>query len=543
MKSLSERGPLLRIVSVNDVYSLDNLPRLQTLLMSLKQAQPADTQLVTLPGDFVAPSLLSSIDSGRAMVECLNAMGVTHVTFGNHEDDISPKELSKRVEEFRGCWLGTNITGFSPAPPKCDVITVRAPSGQSVRVGVVGVVMSDPLVYRGKPFGAEFVADANASALAETTRLLREERCDAVIPLTHQTMASDRLLAEAQVHPRYPVILGGHEHEVLLEQREGTWIVKAGADAFHAAIIELQWPSATDATDALGLAQPTVTVQIVDLKDYPAEPALQARIEAHMASLRDLETATLVTIEPGKSLSSIRTRAQQTSLGSMLCTLLRDVLGADACVLNGGAIRASREYTERFTYGDLKTEVPFDNEVVVVRMEGCVLRDAIKASRSSAPRESGGFLQVDSNIVVDPVTHEITQITGEPLDPARLYAVALVRNLLLGLDRIAPLVAFAQTCQDRVPPEGSGQVIKQLLVAALVHALWHRLGSFEQIDTHRDGVVDSKELSDAIANATAQQRSSVTTGLVLAALDSDKDGVVSRSEAEEYQSKHKHDRS
>lgn len=531
-----ERGPLLRIVSINDVYLLSNLPRLQSLLDSLKARLDADQLLLTLPGDFVAPSLLSSIDSGRAMVECLNAVGVTHVTFGNHEDDISPAELCKRVGEFRGCWLGTNVRGFARELRKSDVITVLAPSGQRVRVGLVGVVIHDPLVYRGTPFGAESLDDANECALKETARLMREEGCSTVIPLTHQTMASDRLLADAQQNPRYPVILGGHEHELLLEQHHGTWIVKAGADAFQAAIIELQWPSATDGTAP---AQPTVTVQMVKLADYPSEPAMQARVESHLTVLREIEDATLVTIGPDQSLSSVGTRMRQTSMGSLLCGLLRDVLGADACVLNGGAIRASKEYRERFTYGELKAEVPFDNEVVVVSMEGSVLRDAVAASRSAAPREFGGFLQVDSQMSVDPETHQLTRVAGEPLDSARIYSVALVRNLLLGLDRIAPLVAFAQAHPERVPPEGTGQVIKQLLVAALAEDLWHRLGTFEQIDAQGDGVVDSNELSAAIATATARPRSAVTMGLVLAALDADKDGVVSRAEAEAYEHKDK----
>ncbi len=42
---------------------------------------------------------------------------------------------------------------------------------------------------------------------------------------------------------------------------------------------------------------------------------------------------------------------------------MRDALGADACVFNGGGNRGAREYRTHFTYGDLKTKVPFDNEM------------------------------------------------------------------------------------------------------------------------------------------------------------------------------------
>jgi 2',3'-cyclic-nucleotide 2'-phosphodiesterase (5'-nucleotidase family) len=87
--------PRLRIVCVNDVYTLENLPRLRTLVRHYAAAlgrspsapaptDAADAMLVTLAGDFVSPSVLSSLDMGRGMVECMRAVGVTHATLGNH---------------------------------------------------------------------------------------------------------------------------------------------------------------------------------------------------------------------------------------------------------------------------------------------------------------------------------------------------------------------------------------------------------------------------------------------------------------------------
>lgn len=78
------RGPSLRLVCFNDVYTLDNLPRLLNLVRHHRAHSPADRTLVTLAGDFIGPSMLSSLDKGRSMIECLNAIGVTHVIFGNH---------------------------------------------------------------------------------------------------------------------------------------------------------------------------------------------------------------------------------------------------------------------------------------------------------------------------------------------------------------------------------------------------------------------------------------------------------------------------
>jgi hypothetical protein len=54
----------LRIVAINDIYELGNLPKLQTFLSKLSPPPTA----VVLAGDFLSPSTLSSIDGGRGMV-------------------------------------------------------------------------------------------------------------------------------------------------------------------------------------------------------------------------------------------------------------------------------------------------------------------------------------------------------------------------------------------------------------------------------------------------------------------------------------------
>ena len=93
----------LRIVSINDVYELTNLPRLRTLVRSV--TSPDVRTLTFVNGDFLSPSLLSSMDKGRSMVQCLNRVPVTHVCFGNHEGDVGLAEMKRRVQEFQGLSL------------------------------------------------------------------------------------------------------------------------------------------------------------------------------------------------------------------------------------------------------------------------------------------------------------------------------------------------------------------------------------------------------------------------------------------------------
>ena len=52
-----EEGCTLRIFHLNDVYLLDNFPRIKTLI----QTKRTKNTITTLAGDFVSPSLLSRL--------------------------------------------------------------------------------------------------------------------------------------------------------------------------------------------------------------------------------------------------------------------------------------------------------------------------------------------------------------------------------------------------------------------------------------------------------------------------------------------------
>ncbi len=83
---------------------------------------------------------------------------------------------------------------------------------------------------------------------------------------------------------------------------------------------------------------------------------VQKCVEKHQSVLKELDTAPLFLCE-GPLLTSKNNRVQQTSLGTVLVSALRDALGCDCCVLNAGNIRGNKDYEadkKYFTYNDLK---------------------------------------------------------------------------------------------------------------------------------------------------------------------------------------------
>ena len=53
----------IRIIAVNDVYELANFPRLRTLFKQLSADPQVSRTVCFLAGDFVSPSILSSLVS------------------------------------------------------------------------------------------------------------------------------------------------------------------------------------------------------------------------------------------------------------------------------------------------------------------------------------------------------------------------------------------------------------------------------------------------------------------------------------------------
>lgn len=520
------RGPTLRLVCVNDVYLLDHLPRLRSLVRHAAEVAPADLLLVTLAGDFLAPSLLSSLDQGAGMVDCLDAVPVTHVTFGNHEDDVPFAALQARAREFRGVWLNGNLRGFPVELPSRQCLTLAAPGARPVTVGLVGVVSADPALYRPLPFGGLPIAPANERAVAEAKKCLADG-AGCVVALTHQSIADDRALA-AQGEVPFPLIVGGHEHEPHLEVVGGSHIVKAGMDATHAVVVDLAWPDEPPPAGAPDL--PRVEVRLEDVRAWPDDARLRARVEHHQEKVQALRAATLLRLGPGESLSSEGSRARQTSFGAMVCSRLRDALGAEAAILNGGGIRANRAHAGDFTYGDLEAELPFANEVVVVTMPGRVLRAAVAESRARAPTPWAAFLQVDDGVTVD-AAGAVTAVGGVALDEGREYRVATVRLLLAGLDGIEALRAFAREHPERVPPVDAGRELKTVLVETFALGLWRRIGPFESIDVDGDGRVSPDDLRAAVARHDSAAPPILVEGLIRA-LDADGDRVITREEAD-----------
>ena len=400
-------GAVVRIVSVNDVYELANLPRLKTLLrLMVAEGRAADA--VVLAGDFVSPSTLSSIDSGAAMVDTLLRTGVTHVCFGNHEADLKLSTVVERVNEFvdgGGVWLNSNMPDF-PSTRTSPHATILSPCGRA-RVALLGVIGDEDEMFRDGTFKGCEIDGVLGAVHAAVQTLAERGGIDALVPVTHQSVDRDVALVEGYRGAiPLPLVVGGHEHEPMLVERAGgteAAIVKTGSDAVRAAVATITFESArAEDEDGAPMTLASVDVEFRNLLELAPELTLQSRVERHMLLVESL--ASSVFVDVGRPLESFSPRRQQTSIGALVASSIRDETGADVAVINGATIKGESKYPDgRLTLADLKAELPFPTKIITVDLPGFVLQAAVEYSRTMphGADERRSYLQCDSGVEID----------------------------------------------------------------------------------------------------------------------------------------------
>lgn len=401
--------------------------RVATILGELRRRQAP--VIATLGGDYLSPSAIgtASVDGepleGRHAVAVLNTLGLDWATFGNHEFDVSESGLRARIKESRFRVVSSNVTDAKgnpfPGTVRSALIPVRARARQ-LRLGLIGLTI-----------------DANPQPWVRylpSIQAAREQiqtftgRADAVIALTHQSLAQDQELV-AQL-PEIDLVLGGHEHENWLLRRGPnlTPIVKADANARSVAVITMTFGSPK--------SRPTTAarLQLLDSR-IVQEPTVEAEVRRWTTAALDgfrrdgfaLETTIATTTEPldGRE-GTVRNRpGRLTDL--ILAGFVREVGGADVGILNGGSVRIDDMLQPgSITEYDTIRILPFGGKVLKASFDGSLLAAVLEVGVRN--KGTGGYLQTWG------VTREGTQwlVQGRPLDPAARYVVALPDFLLTG---------------------------------------------------------------------------------------------------------------
>ena len=217
----------LTILQINDIYStvpidgVGGLARVATLKRQLSaNGHPV---IMALAGDFLSPSVASSVFKGEQMVAALNSAGLDFATLGNHEFDFGRDVLLQRMAESTFQWVVSNVLDTKTGKPIGNAPPYVIRTVGPLRVGFIGLCIRTPLIKNNQA-GIRFM-DPMAAA-ARYIPILKQRGANVIVAITHLGFDEDRALVRR--FPEIDIVIGGHEHIPLRRPRRSSRRTRAG---------------------------------------------------------------------------------------------------------------------------------------------------------------------------------------------------------------------------------------------------------------------------------------------------------------------------
>jgi len=443
----------LTFLQLNDVYEIapiqggeyGGLARVETVHKELLEENP--NTMLFLAGDFLNPSLLGSIKvdgervRGKQMVEVMNAMNFDLVAFGNHEFDVSQKDLQNRLNESNFPWISANIklkTDGGLIPFYKEINEQKYPVGETfikefsdedgtkIKVGFVSVcIPSNP---------KDFVVYDDMYEKISSSYESIKDLVDVVFGLTHATLENDKKIAK--LLPNVPLIMGGHEHAHSNNLVGNVQISKADANAKTVYIHKITYDKHTGKTSVSS-----------ELKEINSSIKTDKKVGSIVKKWQTILVSKIKNVikQPNEVIFDAKTpldgrdtpiRSMQTNLGQVITKAMSFVFEdqVDCALVNGGSIRIDDQLSGPITSVDIFRVLPYGGGVLKVGIKGRLLEQVLNYGVNV--RGQGAYLHRFNAYKVG----DQWMIKNKALILNKTYTVAISDYLLKGLD--IPFLTF-----------------------------------------------------------------------------------------------------
>lgn len=397
-------------LQVNDVYEIapiqggkyGGMARVETIHQELLTENP-NTMLV-MAGDFLNPSLLGTVKyngeriRGMQMIETMNAMNFGLVAIGNHEFDLSAKDLQRRLNESNFPWISANVflkqgdsiqqfykenNNQKEFLHRTYIKEFSDVDGTTIKVGFISVcIPSNPKMY---------VHYTDIFEEAKNSYNELKDEVDVVIGLTHVKVAQDKKIVE--MLPDIPLIMGGHEHNNMMIPVGDSFIAKADANAKTAYIHRISFDKKNK--------KATVTSELKEIND---EIKSDERVGAIVDKWQQILNTKIKDIIPNPDEVIYTTeipldgkdkpiRSIQTNLGEVVTKSMSFAFNdkVDCALVNGGSIRIDDELVGDISAVDIFRVLPYGGAVLKVKIKGDLLNQVLDYGVNAAG--TGAYLQ------------------------------------------------------------------------------------------------------------------------------------------------------
>jgi len=340
---------------------------------------------------------MSDMFQGEQMVDILNEMKLDAASLGNHEFDFGIDTMNKRLKESQFPWLNINLMNEKgklldntveyfikeiPWSPRWEPHEKK-----KLKVCFFGVAY-DVRVTMFKDTERVKFKDVLEASQDAVKHLREEEKCQVVIPLTHQFSKQDCEMSEAMGED-IDLILGGHDHSTEFTSVCGhAPYVKAASD------LKTQWVMSLFLGDN-GKVE-SVDGQLLSLTDAdPFDEDMHDKVVQWEEKAEKENAKKLGCLSVDLNAKNEQVRSRETTMGNFATDAVRAMHGTDIAAINGGTLRGDKIYSKGDIVRQTAVEMhPFGNQVAKIYVTGKEFKDYLETSLKCINTFCGNFVQV-----------------------------------------------------------------------------------------------------------------------------------------------------
>lgn len=372
--------------------------------------------LVLSGGDNWTGPAISTWVEGQSMVEVMNAMHYDASAVGNHEFDFGLEALAGRLREAEFPYLSANTRWRDDGrvPTDLGILPFTLSQVNGLTVGIIGLTTTSTPRTTNPRHVARLRFDDYEQALRATVPELAAADPDLLMVIAHVCMAALEPLAERVADLGIALMGGGHCNESVAKQ-VGKTVLLGGGYHFTA------YAKAKLLVDTAANVPVEVHYEVVDNASASQDPSIAARVGAWQDQFRGI-----LAREIAWSSAQLEPREEQLRQAIIDSWLVWDP-AADIAITNVGGLRAPLP-AGVVTLNDVVNMMPFENNIVAVRVPGSAVRRAL--AEGGRPIVAGLTREGDDWRLTG---------TGEPLAESATYRVLINSFMYDGGDNFQAL--------------------------------------------------------------------------------------------------------
>jgi len=370
-------------------------PGLMGLWKNNDEFQIDEPFLVLSGGDMWTGPAISTLTSGKSMVEVMNTLGYSAAALGNHEFDFSVDTLRQRLSEMDFPILAANIREKETGDRADFTLPYIIKEVNDVTIGIIGLTTLSVPTTTKPAHVTDYTFTPYSDELSKIVPEVKSNGAELIILIGHLCHEEMRELAPLAAELGITLIGGGHCHQLFEEQIEGVTLIQSGSHYDNYVKVELFFDDFADTVISISSGTHANPDSIRDMSIESVVLKWKNRLDITLSEVLGYATSDI----PKKS-----PEMQNMITDSWLFAYP----SAQIALTNTGGIRQS------IPQGDITNEMifglmPFQNNILELVLTGrelidCIYRDIVF---SGMVKTVDGYKLADGGILYSDSTYKV----------------------------------------------------------------------------------------------------------------------------------------